>query len=170
MDDYVEIKLTRGMVALVDPEWHWLDAWKWYALKIDNVWYARHNENIPDGRLIVYMHRIIMGAVAGQKVDHRNGDGLDNRRENLRFCSNSQNFQNARKRKNSTSIYKGVFWSKDTKKWRAQISIPLSGKSTHIGCFVDEIEAARAYDTMAKLLYGEFARLNNVENIGITSG
>lgn len=161
----VLIRLTQGMEAIVDDEWHWLDAWKWHAVKCGNVYYARHRERIPEGTMMVSMHRLIIGAVPGQKVDHRNGNGLDNRRENLRFCTDSQNFQNSRKRKGCSSRFKGVYWDKSAGKWRTQISFPYSGKSSHVGIYDDEIKAALAYNGMAKELYGEFARLNDVEAV-----
>ena len=164
----VKIKVgKKGHYALVDPGWHWLDCVKWNLNTAGNVKYAitfiKH-----DGKTKrVYMHRIIMGAKRGQKVDHINGDGLYNLRENLRFCTDSQNFQNGRKRKGCTSQYKGIYWDKDAMKWRAQI---CSDRNRYIGSFDDEVEAAKAYDAKAAEFFGEFAKLNfpltgNVEKV-----
>jgi hypothetical protein len=91
-------------------------------------------------------------------VDHINGNGLDNRKSNLRICTHQQNCENSRKRKKSFSKYKGVYWSKNAKKWVAQITI--DGKSKHLGYFELEEDAAAAYDKAAVKYFGEFACLN----------
>jgi len=107
---------------------------------------------------MIRMHRLILKAQKGQQVDHINGNGLDNRKDNLRFCTSSQNYQNSRKRKNCSSKYKGVWWHKQSKKW--QTGIVLNYKNYHLGYFTNEIEAAKAYDLTAAEFFGEFARLN----------
>jgi hypothetical protein len=106
------------------------------------------------------MHRTILGAPQGHMVDHINRDGLDNRRINLRAATRAQNACNAIKRHSirSTSQFKGVHWDKARSRWAAQIK--KLGKVTNIGRFISEEDAARAYDTAAKKVYGEFARLN----------
>ena len=105
------------------------------------------------------MHREIMGRPKGLQVDHRNRKRLDNRRENLRTATNSQNQYNKNKTKSKTSsIYKGVTYIKSTGKWRAQIMV--SRKNIALGEYDEEIEAAKAYDEGAKKYHGEFARLN----------
>jgi hypothetical protein len=91
-------------------------------------------------------------------VDHINGNGLDNRRENLRICSQALNCANAKKTKGKTSRFKGVFWNRQSKKWCAQIG---NKKRNHIiGYFNSEARAAQAYNRKAKEFFGEFARLN----------
>lgn len=107
------------------------------------------------------MHRFILDAPSGVEVDHRNGDPLDNRRENLRLATTSQNQMNARKCSTPTSsIYKGVHWEPDRSKWGARIK--ADGKYLRLGRFNDEAEAALAYNAAAILHFGEFARLNEV--------
>jgi len=91
-------------------------------------------------------------------IDHINGNGLDDRRANMRTCTNQQNMRNLRKRRSGSSIYKGVYYDKRRRTWYARIC--HNGKNIHLGTFATEIEAARAYDRAARRLFGEFARLN----------
>ena len=90
------------------------------------------------------MHRLILGAKEGQCVDHINGDPLDNRKENIRICTLSQNSQNRRQRKDNTSGLKGVSWAKREKKWVSYIR--SGGKHLWLGYFNDKNDAAKAYD------------------------
>jgi hypothetical protein len=92
------------------------------------------------------------------RVDHENGVGLDNRRENLRPATNRQNGQNARARTGGTSKYKGVCWVTSEQVWMAYIRI--DGKHTVLGRFRDEIFAAKKYDEAAVKYFGPYARLN----------
>ena len=109
------------------------------------------------GRMrIMYMHKLITG---WPRTDHKNHNGLDNRRENLRPATHTQNQQNTRPRVIvGTSRYKGVCWSKRERKWRAVIK--FAGVQRHLGYFADEEDAARAYDAAARKYHGEFACLN----------
>ncbi len=153
------IPLTRGKAALVDPE----DAPKllvhsWIALRTEWGWYARRNEQ-RDGRKIYFlMHRVILDAPPGTQVDHRNRDGLDNRRVNLRLASPSDNQANQILRSDNTSGYKGVTWHKQTQRWNAQIRV--DGSRLHLGLSDTTVEAALAYDKAAQFYFGMFARLN----------
>lgn len=107
----------------------------------------------------VYLHRLIMNPPRGKEVDHINGNRYDNRRSNLRLCTRSQNNANWKgKHRPGSSKYRGVCWRKDTKKWKAEVQ--LNGKTTNIGCFDSEVEAAKAYDSVAQRLFGEFAYQN----------
>lgn len=103
------------------------------------------------------MHRVIMGEPRGLVVDHIDGNSLNNRRSNLRVCTVSQNHQNQRFR-GGLSRYKGVCFLKKINKWRANIG--FDGRRMHIGCFDNEVDAAKAYDRKAGELFGEFAYLN----------
>ena len=100
-----------------------------------------------------------MRAPRGLLVDHRNGDGLDNRRDNLRLATHSENMMNRPKIKSpTTSRFVGVYFDKARRLWVARIH--LNGKCIWLGRFATEIEAAKAYDEAAKKYHGEFARLN----------
>lgn len=156
-----EIQLQRGMVALLDDaDLPLVKGYKWYAREAFGVWYVLAPTYKPDGRRTqVYMHRLIMGAGTGQRIDHRDSNGLDNRRENLRFSTNAENTRNARKHINgATSAYKGVSWHQRSSKWKAQIGV--DGKDVVLGYYPDEIKAAQAYDRAAIEYFGEFARPN----------
>lgn len=162
-----EIPLTQGKVAVVDEEdFDRLNKHKWYACKNGNTFYALRKSNVNGKRLTILMHREILGLKPGDPgVDHRDGNGLNNRRKNLRLASHEQNGMNRRRNKNGTSRFKGVYWEKNHRKWHVRIK--FGGKYVHIGYFDSEEDAARAYDEKAKELFGEFARLNKVgENDG----
>ena len=159
---FKKIPLTQGMFALVDDEdFKELSKHKWHIRKKKYTFYARARIEIDGNRKLVYMHRIIMDAPKDRQIDHKNGDGLDNQRSNLRFCTNGQNQHNRRKGK-GTSKYKGVHWLKDNKRWRA--SIGFNKKLINLGCYDNETDAAKAYDRKALELFGEFARTNFKES------
>lgn len=98
-----------------------------------------------------------MDAPKGKEVDHKDGNGLDNQKSNLRLCTHKQNTRNSISIK-GTSIYKGVFWCKDRLKWRA--GIKNNYKTINLGYYESEVNAAFAYDKAAIKYFGEYARLN----------
>lgn len=106
----------------------------------------------------IKMHRLIMNPPDGMHVDHINGDGLDNRRENLRVVTPQLNQANSRKHLPGGSRFKGVCWHAGARKWRAYIA--PERKQIHLGLFDSEIEAAEAYDKKARELFGEHAFTN----------
>jgi hypothetical protein len=108
------------------------------------------------GKKIIKLHRFLMGDPPGLVVDHRNGDRLNNRKSNLRACTVKQNNMNAPMSKRNTSGYRGVTFSKRTKKWRAMIS--LDGIKKHLGYFDRPDAAAAAYEEAAELYYGDNRR------------
>jgi HNH endonuclease/AP2 domain len=127
----------------------------WYAVKQKYTFYAQ--TILRDGQ-VIYMHRLIVGP-NGPEVDHCNGIGLDNRRENLRPVTRQQNMFNMRPRvRKVTSEYRGVYWSKDRQGWVAQIK--LNYKAKRLGTFPIEEDAALTYDDAARQLFGAYARLN----------
>jgi hypothetical protein len=150
----ISIRNTDKKV-IIDDDLHWkLKYYKWYRLKTHGSDYAAANY---DGKLIL-MHRFILNPAPDMQIDHINGDGLDNRRSNLRICTHDQNRLNRKIHKNNKCGYKGVYWAPHNKKWRAQIR--RDNKRYFLGYFSDLIEAARAYNNAAIKLHGEFARLN----------
>lgn len=148
-----EIPLTRGYVALVDDD------------DFDRVaarhWYASSGRGGPIyaitsvGNAKISLHRFILSARPGSYVDHKNRNGLDCRKENLRFCTPSQNSANRVLDPGKTSAYRGVRWKPREGMWAAEI-----GRRTWLGYFDTEEAAARARDEVARKLYGEFAVLN----------
>lgn len=149
------IPLTRGKFAVVDAEdYEELSKYTWAAREGGRTYYAVRMEK---GKAIP-MHRQIMKAPADLFVDHKDGDGLNNQRSNLRLATLTQNSRNQRKRVSKGSRYKGVYPRKKCKRWSAVIT--ANKVRQHLGLFKTELEAAQAYDEAAKRLHGEFASLN----------
>lgn len=160
-DGVVEVPLTQGYVALIDADdAERILAHRWFTHKCSSGRYVsavRHGDG--DGeRKIVRLHREIINAPDGIGVDHINGNPLDNRKSNLRLANQHENIANSRKRKGSSSKYKGVWPQPKSKRWRANITVNY--KRIHLGYFEVEEDAARAYDAAAVKYFGEFARLN----------
>ncbi|MBW8039596.1 MAG: hypothetical protein FVQ85_06310 [Planctomycetes bacterium] len=152
------IPLTQGRFAVVDADdYERLIKHKWSCQKSKNNCYASR----AYGYTRISMHRVIMKAPKGLQVDHIDGNGLNNRKSNLRLCTHAENVHNSRPMRNVSSKYKGVCWHKDKKKWC--VSITKSDRRSYLGHFDDEIVAAREYDKKAKELFGEFAYLNFAE-------
>lgn len=160
LTEYKEIPLTQGKVALVDAEdYDWLNQWKWYASKQKNgSFYAMRRIKENGKRFPVLMHRIIIKTPKNMETDHINRNGLDNRKYNLRICTNSQNQMNRGKPKNNKSGYKGVYWNKKDKRWRAEIMV--NQHLNFLGNFSMKEDAALAYNKAAIKHYGEFAYQN----------
>lgn len=158
------ILLTQGRVALVDDaDYDWLNQKRWYAHQSRHTFYAtRHVRVAKNKKTSEQMHRLILGLQPSdnQECDHRDGNGLNNQRVNLRICSVSQNSQSSRKREGCTSKYKGVHWDRRDRKWISQTK--MKEKRIRLGCFDSEVDAARAYDAAALKHYGEFAQTNEM--------
>lgn len=162
-----QIKLTRGMVALVDDDiYDFLNQWKWRAHKGRVTFYANRTSKVSDGipyskRHTVLMHRVIMGVSnPSLLVDHKDYNGLNNQRGNLRVCTVGENNRHRRSAKNSSSKYLGVSFCKEKGLWAAAIFV--NSKQKRLGRFKKEKDAAIAYNNAAKLFHGEFANLNQV--------
>lgn len=160
---YAEIPLTQGQVAIVNLEdFEWLSQWKWCALwdPTGSKFYASRSHREP-GSIKPYpmaMHRLILGLQKGDKrqADHIDGNGLNNRRSNLRICTPQQNTWNRRGKSGTKSGLKGASWYARDKNWRAQIRI--GGKYMSLGLYPTAEEAHAAYRAAARDLQGEFAR------------
>jgi hypothetical protein len=165
IEDKVYINISQGQVAIIDLEdLERVDkeyTGSWYAGydKKPKTFYVFGKLNIGNGkRKTISLHRFIMEATDSRiQVDHKNHNGLDNTRENLRLCTRQENQQN-RNSRTGTSNYKGLYWNKRASKWHAQIR--FSGYLINIGYFTNETDAAKAYDRKALELFGEFAYLN----------
>jgi hypothetical protein len=156
------IALTKGKFAIVDKrDYEELNKYRWHALESQWGFYAVRTGRKSEGRRgeVIWMHREIAGNPKGKLVDHKNGNTLDDRIENLRAATRGQNNCNRGKCSTfTTSKYKGVSRERGRKKWQA--GVRCKGRFIRIGYFDDEEAAARAYDKAAKKMHGKFARLN----------
>jgi hypothetical protein len=159
------IPLTQGQFALVDDEdFERLSQFSWHAewMKNSRSWRAvRNSSRDTSGRhRPILMHREVLNAKPGEFVDHRFHNTLDNRKSELRKCTKSQNAMNQRLLPRSTSGFKGVTWARNEQKWAARVK--LHGKTQHQGYFLTALDAARAYDKAAIMLFGDFALTNKM--------
>lgn len=146
-------RLSMSAVAFVDDEdLPLVSGFSWTVARRQRRTYA---VAIIGGRHVL-MHRLIRPGV--EQIDHRNGNGLDNRRANLRPVDYEQNQQNARKRGFASSRFKGVAFHRAAGRWEAYIQ--KHGRKQHLGLFDTEEDAAAAYNAEASETFGEFAWLN----------
>jgi len=155
------IQLTNSdQVVLVDDDlFDYLNQWRW---QLHSQGYVSRSTK-SNGHITTFlMHRVIMKLLCTDKiqVDHIDHNKLNNQRNNLRYATNQQNHGNTNKNTVRSSKYKGVHLERKTGKFIAQIR--FNYRKQHIGTFITEIEAARAYNQKAIELFGEYARLNDV--------
>lgn len=152
------IPITKGYSVTVDDEdFEFLSQWKWHAFPgaSGKVYAARNSlPNFEGKRTHIFMHRVIANTPSDMDTDHRDGDGLNNRRKNLRTATRAQNMWNRAPNKCGTSRHKGVSWHKQHGKWIANIQV--NKKRHFIGLFRDEDEAAKAYAERAAIEFGTF--------------
>lgn len=160
------LPLSQGLATIIDDSmWESVAALNWYA-----GWNSSSQSFYPmrgdyssgwkSGRTM-FLHSFIMGFPKDLFIDHKNGNSLDNRQENLRVCTAQQNNFNRRNFSKQSSLhskFKGVCWHKRIAKWQSNIC--KNKTKIHLGYFSDEIEAAKAYDRMAVSQFGEFAAPN----------
>ena len=153
------IELTRGYSTIIDAEdLPLVGGFDWHALVCRNGVYAARKPlgNSRTRRGVILMHRVLLSAPESMLVDHRDGDGLNNRRCNLRLADRFQNVQNSKIRGDNASGFKGVSWNKRQGKWVAQIAARGSNQK-HLGYFASAEAAHQAYCAAANEMHGEFA-------------
>ena len=157
-----EIPLTRGLHTIIDDDdFDLIKQHKWCANKIGNTFYVQHSFTHPGGRKgALYMHRVIMNPPSNMDVDHLDGDGLNNRRSNLRICTRGQNCGRQKPQVGRSSKFKGVSYHRRMGCWEAYVH--SKDKKHPAGYFSDERKAAMAYNELASVLHGEFALLNEI--------
>ena len=161
-----QIQIAKGKFAIVDDEdYESLIKHKWsLSIGTNRTYYAhrrKKSKEIINGEShMISMHCSILKAPYGFQIDHINGNGLDNRKCNLRIASRSENQRNSQKRIDNTSGYKGVYLDKGArhKRWKAQICV--NSKRINLGRYHFPEQAAQAYDDAARKYFGDFARTN----------
>jgi hypothetical protein len=154
----MKVLIKNSEVIVDESDLFLIDSYNWQCAQ----YIMTHVKRKP-----IYLHRVIMNAKKGQIVDHKDGNKYNNSRSNLRICTPSQNNANhivkkTRKDTKIASVYRGVYWRKDTAKWRSEIQ--FQGNRQYLGSFSNEVEAAIAYNNAAELVFGDFASLNKVVN------
>jgi len=146
------LQLTNGYKAIIDDDdFERVSAFKWYGAK------SRMNVYVCHGRSpALRLHRFILNAGQGDFVDHINGDTLDNRKANLRICTNAENIRNSRKYSTNASGFKGVSYIAWRNKWASKIT--FNYKKHFLGYYDTKEEAFEAYKAKAKEFFGEYAR------------
>lgn len=154
------IALTNGRHAVVDDHnFEALNKYKWACAKIGNHYYAYRRIYLGNRKCkTILMHREVIGAKAGEIVDHIDLDALDNRESNLRICNRAGNARNCKQSKLNTSGFRGVYRHSQNGNWVAQLTVNM--KVIYVGVFDTPEEAARERDRAAIKYHGEFARLN----------
>lgn len=156
-----EIKLTKNQISIVDDEdYEKLNQYKWHSVGI-NMYYAQRTVHNKGNKYNIKLHREIMNVTDSKiHIDHINGNSLDNRKENLRVCSNAENSRNSKIKNSNLYGLKGIRFNKINKNWNAQITVNY--KQIHLGCFKTKEEAAIAYNDAAIKYHGEFAKVNKI--------
>lgn len=159
-----EIPLTKGKVALVDDEdYTALMNYTWRAIEDGGNWYACMSMGSKSKQRRLMMHRILLQLTDPKEVcDHKDGNGLNNQRDNIRKCSNQKNSCNRRMKRNNSIGYKGVIFKPKHKKYQASINV--NGKFIWGGHFDTPTQAAVRYNELAIVHHGAFANLNTIPN------
>jgi hypothetical protein len=152
------IRLSKDYFTIIDSEdLPRVSKYKWHTTTVNKYNKPRAVCSFK-GRKTLKLSRLIMNAPDNMVVDHINGNPLDNRKCNLRICSQRENMLNRNLNRNNKSGYKGVSWSKRDNKWLSELQ--TNNKSYYLGIYKDKIEAAKAYDKKAIEFFGEYAKTN----------
>lgn len=155
--DIAYVPLTRGYEAVIDAaDVELVSAFNWQAFVGSHTIYAQRTDQSGGKRKTVRMHRVISCASSDLEVDHINGNGLDNRRANLRSATHQQNLQNQRISSINKVGFKGVSWHKRASKWRARITV--GGRESNLGLFASAKDAHAAYVDASIRMHGNFGR------------
>jgi len=156
--DTALVPLTKGFTAIIDAnDVGKVDSWNWTAVVKPHTVYAQRTVKAEDGkRASVKMHRVLLNAPDGCEVDHADGNGLNNKKSNIRIADAFGNRQNRAVPKSNTSGLKGAFFHKRDNKWMSKIV--ANGRSIFLGYFPDKESAHAAYQEGSKKYHGEFSR------------
>lgn len=165
MEIIIQSKKHGNKTVLINKEdFEKINSYNWHINYNHGNYYVETNLYVNGKRRTKGIHSFIKECPIDLKIDHINGDALDNRKENLRICTNQENCRNQRKTKlKRSSKYKGVSYNKNNRNYRAYIK--HDGKHVNIGSFLNENDAAEAYNKKAFELFGEFANLNIIDNL-----
>lgn len=153
------IPLTQGQCAKVDDaDFDALNQYKWQASKDVHTYYAIRTDRTTGKKVKISMHRVLLSIPKSMFADHKDGDGLNNQRNNLRLATRAENNRNSRVRSDNKLGFKGVYFRKDVGKFKAQLR--CNKKSFGLGYYDTADQAAMAYNEAATKYFGEFARLN----------
>lgn len=158
-----KIKLTQGKIALADDEdYEKLNRYKWCAIKGRYTFYAQRSCISKGKANTIKMVHSILPPPPGMEIDHKDGNGCNNQRDNIRICNRSQNQANSSSYI-GFSRHKGIHWCPKDKKWMSRIQV--DGQRVYLGYFSSEKEAALVYNAAALKYFGEFARLNTINQV-----
>lgn len=152
-------KLGKGKVVIIDDiDFEKIKKYLWYWLPYKKHGYAWAKVN----KKTLLLHRFILNTPKKMVTDHKNGNGLDNRRENIRICTMSENLIYKGKLINNTTGYKGVYHEKRSKRNPWFVRLMVKGKLYCLGCYKTKTDAALAYNKAALKYHGKFAYLNKI--------
>jgi hypothetical protein len=160
--EIISKKHGKHFLLIDDDDFEKVSKYKWCISKNDKKFYVLTNVTTNNKQKKLYIHRYIMSKnnIDNLLIDHINHNTLDNRKQNLRVVTPTQNCNNTSSRTGSTSVFLGVSWYEREKHWRTQITV--NKKASTVGTFKDEIEAAKAYNKAAIKHFGEYANLNKI--------
>jgi len=147
-----------------DEDFEYLNQWKW-TLSPQGYAVRRIHTRLGIGEYageIIFMHRLTMDCPKNKNIDHKNGNKVDNRKDNLRLCNQSQNGANSKIRINNTTGYKGVKIDKRQPGRPYIAEITVNRKVIYLGGHSTKEEAATSYNRAAIKYFGQFARLNEI--------